>query len=135
MDWECSKKEENAESFKYRILKEYESTDKREKGTSLFTWMLGKQKNHRTLKNVSRSNGTIQKDWAIVKSYDLKDSFCIAVVAHEGWNNDPFAEVPYYLVISFEAINNDIPIYTEVIQAQVEIEQVVEQVVEQEIEV
>ena len=79
------------------------------------------------MKNISRSNGTIQKDWTIAKSYELKDAFCIAVVGHEGWNNDPFAEVPYYLVISFEAINKDIPIYTAVAQAQVEVEVELEQ--------
>jgi hypothetical protein len=130
LDWECSKRGENAESFKQRVLKEYESTDEVEEGTDLFIWTLGKQKNNKTLKNVSRSNGTIQKDWAVVKSYNLREAFCIAVVAHEGWNNDPFAEVPYYLVVSFEALDQDIPVYTSVAQAQVKVELEVEEEVE-----
>lgn len=80
--------------------------------------------------NVSRSNRTIQKDWAVVKSYNLREAFCISVVAHEGWNNDPFAEVPYCLVVSFEALNSDIPIYTSVVEAQVEVEVEVEEEIE-----
>lgn len=51
-----------------------------------------------------------------------KEAFCIAVVGHEGWNNDPNASVPYSLVVSFEAIENNISIYNEFVQAQVEVE-------------
>ena len=122
LDWECSKKGEDPEIFLARILKEYdtpEDSDKKEKG---FKWMLGKQNNHGIIKDVSRSAGTLQKDWTIVNSFELTDAFCIAVVGHEGWNNDPFAEVPYSLVVSFEAIQADIPIYTLMVEAQIETE-------------
>jgi len=122
LDWECSKKGEDPEIFLARILKEYdtpEDSDKKEKG---FKWMLGKQNNHGIIKDVSRSAGTIQKDWAIVNSFELTEAFSIAVVGHEGWNNDPFAEVPYSLVVSFEAIQTDIPIYTPMVEAQIETE-------------
>ncbi|MFE1748068.1 hypothetical protein [Coleofasciculus sp. H7-2] len=93
-----------------------------DKGDELFTWTLGKEKHYKTIKNVSRSIGTIQKDWAFVKSYNLREAFCIVVVGHEGWNNDPYAEVPYSLVVSFEAIQADILIYTPFVEAQVETE-------------
>jgi hypothetical protein len=122
LDWECSKKGEDPEIFLARILKEYdtpEDSDKKEKG---FKWMLGKQNNHGIIKDVSRSAGTLQKDWTIVNSFELTDAFCIAVVGYEGWNNDPFAEVPYSLVVSFEAIQADIPIYTPMVEAQIETE-------------
>lgn len=122
LDWECSKKGEDPEIFLARILKEYdtpEDSNKKEKG---FKWMLGKQNNHGIIKDVSRSAGTLQKDWAIVNSFELTEAFCIAVVGHEGWNNDPFAEVPYSLVVSFEAIQADIPIYTPMVEAQIETE-------------
>lgn len=82
----------------------------------------GQQNNHGIIKDVSRSAGTIQKDWAIVNSFELTEAFSIAVVGHEGWNNDPFAEVPYSLVVSFEAIQTDIPIYTPMVEAQIETE-------------
>jgi hypothetical protein len=129
LDWDCSKRGEDSESFLARILKEYDAPEDAEKGEGLFRWTLGKQKNYGNIKDVSRSAGTIQKDWTVVKSYNLREAFCIAVVGHEGWNNDPNASVPYSLVVSFEAIENNISIYEEFVEAQVEVE------VEEEVEV
>lgn len=122
LDWDCSNKGEDPNRFLARKLKEYDAPEDTEKGEGLFTWTLGKQKNHKTIQNVSRSSGTLQKDWSIVNSYDLREAFCIAVVGHEGWNNDPEAEVPYSLVVSFEAVGVDIPIYVAIAEAQIEIE-------------
>ncbi|MGD1872609.1 MAG: hypothetical protein ACFB02_06115 [Mastigocoleus sp.] len=51
----------------------------------------------------------------------MREAFCIAVVGHQGWNNDPDAQVPYSLVVSFEALESNIAIYTKFIEAQVEI--------------
>jgi hypothetical protein len=70
------------------------------------------------VKEISRSNGTIQKDWAIVKSYDLREGFCIAVIGHEGWNKNPEATVPYSLIVSFEAVNSEIEIYDSFVKVQ-----------------
>ena len=122
LDWDCSKTGEDSKHFLGRMLANHKIPEDAEKGDELFTWTLGKEKRYRSIKNVSRSIGTIQKDWAFVKSYDLREAFCIAVVGHEGWNNDPFAEVPYSLVVSFEAIQADIPIYTSIVEAQIETE-------------
>ena len=122
LDWECSKQGEDSKHFLGRMLANHKIPEDAEKGEELFNWTLGKEKHYKSIKNVSRSIGTIQKDWAFVKSYDLRDAFCIAVVGHEGWNNDPFAEVPYSLVVSFEAIQADIPIYTPMVEAQIETE-------------
>ncbi|MBG1271590.1 hypothetical protein [Nostoc sp. WHI] len=122
LDWECSKQGEDPKHFLGRVLANYNVPKDADKGDELFTWTLGKEKHYKTIKNVSRSVGTIQKDWAFVKSYNLRDAFCIAVVGHEGWNNDPYAEVPYSLVVSFEATQTDIPIYTPLVEAQVETE-------------
>ncbi|MEH2318132.1 hypothetical protein [Nostoc sp.] len=122
LDWECSKKGEDPELFKARVLKEFDAPEDAEKGEGLFKWMLGKQNHHGIIKGVSRSAGTLQKDWAVVNSFELTEAFSIAVVGHEGWNNDPEASVPYSLVVSFEAIQADIPIYTPFVEAQVETE-------------
>lgn len=70
------------------------------------------------MKKVSRSNGTIQKDWANVKSYDLREGFCISVVGHEGWNKNSEATVPYSLVVSFEAVNSEVSIYNAFVEVQ-----------------
>jgi Subtilase family len=119
LDWECSKKGEVPERFLDRVLKEYDAPAEVEESDSIFNWVLNKRKNWGQARNVSRQEGTLQKDWAIVKSYDLRESFCIAVVGHEGWNNDPSATVPYALVVSFEAVDTNIPIYTSIAKVQV----------------
>ncbi|MEQ8540054.1 MAG: hypothetical protein RIB93_21705 [Coleofasciculus sp. D1-CHI-01] len=120
VDWECSKRGEDPDSFLARVLKEYDAPDDADKGDKIFSWTLGKQKNHGRTQGISRSAGTLQKDWAMVKSYNLRDAFCIAVVGHEGWNNDPDANAPYSLVVSFEAVESNIPIYAALVEAQVE---------------
>lgn len=123
LDWDCSKKGENPEKFLARILKEYDATEDAEKGEEGFKWTIGKRaKNYGKIDGVSRSAGTVQKDWTVVKSFELREAFCIAVVGHEGWNNDPDAEAPYSLVISFEALASNIPIYAPFVEAQVAIE-------------
>jgi hypothetical protein len=105
-----------------RVLQNHDAPDESEKGESMFDWVVGKQKNHGQTRQVSRQAGTIKKDWAIIKSYDLRESFCIAVIGHEGWNNDPNATASYALVVSFESVNTDIPIYAEIAKVQVPIE-------------
>ncbi len=122
LDWDCSKKGEDPECFLARILKEYDASEDTEKGEGAFKWTLGKQNNHGIIRDVSRSAGTIQKDWTVVKSFELTEAFCIAVVGHEGWNNDPNATVPYSLVVSFEATKANIPVYASLVEAQVETE-------------
>jgi len=122
LDWECSKKGESPESFLARVLQQYDAPTEAEEGERIFEWFLGKQSNWGKARNVSRGAGTIQKDWAIVKSFDLRESFCIAVVGHEGWNNDPNADVPYALVVSFETVDTNIPIYTAIANIQVPIQ-------------
>lgn len=120
LDWECSQKGEEPERFLNRILKDYDSPTDKGEG---FKWTIGKKaKKHGKIEGVSRSAGTLQKDWTVVKSFELTEAFCIAVVGHEGWNNDPNATVPYSLVVSFEALEANIPIYTTFVEAQVELE-------------
>jgi hypothetical protein len=123
LDWDCSKIGEDPDRFLARVLKEYDAPDDAEKGDKLFSWTLGKrQKNHGKTQGASRSAGTLQKDWTSVKSFELTEAFCIAVVGHEGWNNDPDATAPYSLVVSFEAVQANIPIYAPFVEAQVELE-------------
>jgi len=99
-------------------VQEHDTPKKPDTGESIFKWTLGKQKNYGIIKDVSRGAGTIQKDWTVVKSFELREYFCIAVVGHPGWNNEPDASVPYSLVVSFEAIQANVPIYQEISLAQ-----------------
>jgi hypothetical protein len=132
LDWTCSKRGEDSEVFLDRVLKEYDrASPDAEEGEGLFEWTLGKRKMRSDgdepgsargidgrVKGASRSTGTIQKDWAIVKSYNLREGFCIAVVGHEGWNKDPEAMVPYSLVVSFEAIDSEVSLYESFVEVQ-----------------
>lgn len=129
LDWDCSKKGQDPERFLEKILNEYDAPEDSKKGEKGFKWTLAKRSQDGIIKDVSRSAGTLQKDWTVVKSFELTEAFCIAVVGHEGWNNDPNAEVPYSIVVSFEAVGVNIPIYAALVEAQVEIE------VEQQIEI
>jgi hypothetical protein len=118
LHWECSRKGESPDTFLANILQNYETSEEAE-DDGLFSWILGLQKNHgNRVKDASRSVGTIQKDWAIVKSFELREAFCIAVVAHKGWNNDPTAQVPYALTISFEVVGAEVSIYDAFVKAQ-----------------
>ncbi|MBP0027073.1 S8 family peptidase [Roseofilum sp. Guam] len=131
LDWRCSNRGEDPDGFLAKILKEYKASEDSEKGTDGFQWTLGRkqfkpdsQGKKRPkgidgiVKEISRSNGTIQKDWARVKSYDLREGFCIAVVGHQGWNKNEDATVPYCLVVSFEAVQSEVAIYEAFVQVQ-----------------
>jgi len=115
LDWRCSKVGESIDSFAKRILNTGAAVD----DDGNFNWVIGEQSNHGQAKKFSRSYSTLQKDWTIVKSNQLTDGFCIAVRGHKGWDANVSAK--YSLVVSFEAVNQDIEIY-EKIRNLVEIE-------------
>ncbi len=115
LDWRCSKIGEDMDSFAKRIL----DTGATVNDDGNFNWVIGEQSNHGQAKEFSRSYSTLQKDWTIVKSNQLTDSFCIAVRGHKGWDTNVPAK--YSLVVSFDAINQDIEVY-EKIRTLVEIE-------------
>lgn len=128
LDWTCSKRGEDPKRFLKRVLKDYDAPEETEKDDGLFQWTLGKKQLGKgktspkgidgIVKELSRSKGTVQKDWATVKSYELPESFCIAVVGHTGWNQDSNAEVPFALAVSFEAVNSSIDVYTSFVEAE-----------------
>ena len=115
VDWCCSKIGENSEVFAQRVLETGASID----DDGDFTWMIGEAVNRGVIDGFSRKRGTLQKDWCTLKSNQLSDAFCIAVRGHKGWGS--FFKAKYTLVVSFEAIDQDIPIY-EPIQSTLEVE-------------
>lgn len=118
LDWDCSKRGEEPDRFLDRVLKEYDAPEETAQDEGLFRWTLGKKSNYGMVKKLSRSTGTVQKDWATVKSYDLREGFCIAVVGHAGWNQDSNADVPFALAVSFEAVNSSINVYGSFVEAE-----------------
>lgn len=77
-------------------------------------WVLGAQENHGRIPGLARGNGTVQKDWAILKLHQLPETFCIAVRGHKGWSRDPKDEGPYALAVSFEVLGQEVEIYEEI---------------------
>lgn len=117
LDWCCSRIGENAETFARRIFETGSIID----DDGDFNWVLGEATNRGAAEGYSRKNGTLQKDWCIIKSNQLSDAFCIAVRGHKGWGG--LFKAKYSLAVSFEAINQDIPIYEPI---RTEIESVIE---------
>jgi hypothetical protein len=110
VDWKSSRLGESLESFRIRALKGQEDDGTHIKGTPI-PWTLDANPRWGTIKNIKRNAGTVQKDWAVVKSNSLPSSFCIGVVGHAGWNPDPDATARYAMAVSFEIVNREIPIY------------------------
>ena len=114
LDWCCSRIGENAETFARRIFETGAIID----DDGDFNWVLGEATNRGAAEGYSRKNGTLQKDWCIIKSNQLSDAFCIAVRGHKGWGG--LFKAKYSLAVSFEAINQDIPVY-EPIRTEIEL--------------
>lgn len=117
LDWCCSRIGEKAETFARRIFETGSIID----DDGDFNWVLREATNRGAAEGYSRKNGTLQKDWCIIKSNQLSNAFCIAVRGHKGWGG--LFKAKYSLAVSFEAINQDIPIYEPIRN---EIESVVE---------
>jgi len=137
VDWKSSHLGESLSSFRKRALKEVQEDENAQQGATL-PWVLQGNPDHGLIRGTKRNNGTVQKDWAVVKSNTLPQEFCIAVVGHEGWSRDPDATANYSLVVTFDIVGQEIPIYemlrTAVIELQeLEAEQV--EAVEEEAEI
>jgi Subtilase family len=134
VDWKASRLEEPIETFRRRALKDIDGD--RDEGTS-FGWTLEAKSGHGEIRGVKRSSGTVQKDWATVKSNTLPEDFGIAVVGHGGWSHDPDSSARYSLAVSFEIVGREISIYEEIrvaidelqaeLQARVEVPETLDQ--------
>lgn len=120
LEWQTSGKYETIDNFLTRMIElnsedlmdiQDDSDDTRE----TIKWMIDQQSNWGKIKGFRRTDNTVQKDWAQIKSYEWGKGFYIAVIGHIGWNRDMEATVPYALAVSFEAINQDIEIYQPIV--------------------
>jgi hypothetical protein len=130
LDWISASLDDDIESFKDRCLKpiEEENEDNTEQENTGFgfkgeeiPWKI-RERNNWGVRDIHRNNGTIQKDWAKINSFSLNDVVSFAIRGHKGWDRN-HEEIPYAFTVSFEAINQDIPIYEPIkIENQVEVE-------------
>ena len=106
LEWKSSGLNEREEDFVGRIFKD---EDKNASHKSL-PWQLRK-KVDAGIEGARRTAGTLQKDWAVIKSNQLPETFCVAVIAHKGWSKDPDTEAKFSLVVSFESITEELRIH------------------------
>jgi Subtilase family len=114
LDWKTSKENESTEDFLNRVIEVLDTDEPYSssgENQELINWMIRERDDWGQVKGINRSTGTVQKDWAIIESNKLKEGFCIAVIGHDGWNNEPDGEVPYSLAVSFEALQKDVELY------------------------
>ena len=137
VDWKSSKLGEGLNDFRARALKEEENENNPLPG-SVLPWTLHETSTTGFIRDTKRNSGTVQKDWAVVKSNVLPDNFCIAVVGHQGWSHDPDSTARYTLAVTFEILGQEIPIYEPLRTAVIELQQIeveVEAEAEAEVEV
>lgn len=133
VDWKSNKLGERINDFRQRAMKDVES-DGNVAPASVLPWTLHENSNWGFIRDTKRGAGTVQKDWAVVKSNALPDHFCIAVVGHQGWSHDPDSAARYTMAVTFEILGQEIPIYEPLRNAIIEIETDVEAEVDVEVE-
>jgi len=134
VNWKSSKLGEGLADFRARAIKNIEVEGEPLSGSAL-PWVLHEASTFGLIRNTKRSNGTVQKDWAVVKSNTLPDHFCIAVVGHQGWSRDPDSAARYALAVTLEILGQEIPIYEPLRIAAIELQTEIEAEIEVEAEV
>jgi hypothetical protein len=128
LEWQTSKLNEATDSFMQRIIELVGADILDEAGSEVepgvIKWAIRERSDWGEIRDVHRNSGTVQKDWAIVKSHEFMEGFCIAVIGHTGWDVNPEASVPYAMAVTFEAINQDVEIYSKIaIENVIEVEE------------
>jgi hypothetical protein len=123
VDWKSSRLGEGLASFRTRALKEKENGEENLAGSAL-PWTLHESSHFGFVRDTKRNNGTVQKDWAVVKSNTLPNDFCVAVVGHQGRSRDPDSTAKYALVATFEILGQEISIYEPLRAAVIELQQI-----------
>jgi hypothetical protein len=108
LDWMSNRKEERLEAFVSRAVKDEDPAIR--EGTS-FGWAISSRSSDGQIADVRRSIGTVQKDWAYIRSNALPEDFCIAVRGHNGWSKDPDNTASYTLAVTFDIVGQEIAIY------------------------
>ncbi len=124
LDWASSKFDESLEAFSNRSLiidNDKNADHEEEDPDEVIKWKIRERNNWGDVKGISRNNSSVQKDWTIIKSFQLPKEICFAVRSHKGWGKNK-EEVSYALVVSIEILNANIPIYESIrIENEIEI--------------
>jgi hypothetical protein len=117
LSWESSKLNQDSEAFKHDILKEIESPEKlsedeyEPEDPRSIKWSIWNNGQWGRIKGVRRQASPNQKDWVVMKSYELPAELSFAIIGHKGWETDLTEEAPFSFVVSFEILNEELEIY------------------------
>lgn len=110
VDWKASKLGEGLHDFRVRAMKDAANDEAPLPGSTL-PWAMHDKPQDGFIRDFRRNSGTVQKDWAVVRSNRLPNHFCIAVVGHQGWSHDPDSTARYVMAVTFEILGQEIAIY------------------------
>jgi hypothetical protein len=134
VEWKSNKLGEHLNDFRRRAIKDVPGETEGAEA-SVLPWTLHEKSIHGYIRDTRRNAGTVQKDWAVVKSNRLPDHFCLAVVGHNGWSHDPDSTARYTMAVTFEILGHEIPIYEPLRNAVIALEAEVETEAEAEAEI
>jgi len=134
VDWKSSRLGEGINDFRVRALKDEENEAEPLPG-SVLPWTLHEKSDAGFIRDTRRNSGTVQKDWAVVKSNTLPDHFCIAVVGHQGWSHDPDSSARYAMAVTLQILGQEIAIYEPLRTAVIELQTQIEVETEAEVEI
>ncbi|TKC02934.1 S8 family peptidase [Pedobacter frigoris] len=126
LSWDSSKLGQSTNAFHADVLKEMDEnfwdqdTEEPEDPHSI-KWTIWSNSKWGKIKDIRRQASANQKDWVVLKSFNLPAELSFAVIGHKGWENDLNKEIPYAFVVSFEILNSEIEIYDIMQQVNVEI--------------
>ncbi|SEJ16630.1 Subtilase family protein [Dyadobacter koreensis] len=125
LDWTSSKLDERFNAFSERALKPDDGSRReraQNEGGQAIQWKIRERSDLGEVLEINRNQGSLQKDWVILKSYQLREELSFAIRGHKGWDKD-FEKIPYAFTVSIEVLGAEIPIYEEIrIENEVEVE-------------
>lgn len=111
LDWTVSRLDESHDEFVKRSLVDEEDLPESEENEhGVIQWKIRERSNWGSVKEINRNNSTVQKDWAVLKAYELPQEISFAIRGHKGWDRTGM-ELPYAFTVSIEVLGNNIPIY------------------------
>jgi hypothetical protein len=123
LDWTSSRLDEDYSNFSRRTIKDLgeDPTNEENSSSEVIQWKIRENVDWGAVRGLNRNNSTLQKDWAIIKSFELPEELSFSVRGHKGWNKTK-EEVQYSFIVSLEAINSSLEVYESIrIENEVEI--------------
>lgn len=113
LEWKSSNLDENYIQFRSRNISELEQVKIENYSRSsgdVIPWKIRERSDWGEVNEISRNKSSLQKDWAIIKSFKLPEELHFSVLAHKGWDLNK-EEIPYAITVSLEILGANIPIY------------------------